>query len=81
MARITTLSMANGQPWWSSKTIWGAIAVLITIVARVFVPDITEAEVGNIITMIVEAIAAIFAIFGRVKAVDVVNPTISGKRV
>lgn len=58
----------QSKPWWQSKTILGALAVLIVLVLREAFPDLKEDDVLNILTLVSQAAASVLAIFGRVKA-------------
>jgi len=58
------------KPWWRSKTILGAIAVLVAFIVRQVTPDaaLDEDAVLNVLTLIGEALGALLVIFGRVTA-------------
>lgn len=54
--------------WWQSRTIWGAVAVLIAELARAFGLEVSEEEVGGLLMQIVTVAGALVAIYGRVQA-------------
>lgn len=67
--------------WWQSKTILGALAVLIATAVRMIVPDaeLEEETFLNLLTMAAQLAGAVLALFGRFKARVLVKP-LRGKR-
>ncbi|MEW6234764.1 MAG: hypothetical protein AB1656_05195 [Candidatus Omnitrophota bacterium] len=64
------------KKWYYSKTIWGAIFVLIGVTAQAtghqFALEDQQTAV-NLVTGIIEAIGGLMAIYGRVKAEGVIK--------
>ena len=57
------------KPWWQSKTIWGAIAVLLAMIADQAGIDIGGSEgASDLLWKGVEFAGAVLAVVGRVKA-------------
>lgn len=62
----------SGEPkvWWQSRTIWGAIVMLVALVVRTTVPgkEFDEDAVLSGVMGVVDAAAALLVIFGRLNA-------------
>lgn len=63
----------TSKPWWQSTTILGALAVVIAMAVRVFVPDLEDKEVLDVLTLVSQLVGAIVAIVGRVRASKVIQ--------
>ena len=63
------------KPWWASKTILGALAVLVATAVRMIAPeaDLGEGEILNVLTLATQFAGALFAIFGRFAARVIVS--------
>lgn len=64
------------KPWYASKTILGAIAVLVALVIRWIVPDadLQDDQVLNVLTLVAQAVGAVVSVFGRVVAREAIAP-------
>lgn len=70
----------QAKRWWQSRTILGALAVLIATVVRFFIPD-TDLESGdflNVLTQASQTAGAVLAIVGRLQAKSRVAVTKKG---
>ena len=68
--------MVEEKNWYESKTIWGAlIAVLASISGAVGLSIETgaQAELAEVMVQMVGAIGALFAIYGRLSATDMIS--------
>ena len=69
------------KPWWQSKTIWGVIVTFLTQILKPFGINLTDAdsaELVNHLLNLVSFIAAIIAIYGRVRASKPIAPKDAG---
>lgn len=57
-------SMTDYKPWYTSKTIWGALAVLLTTVLNIFDVPIAEEHIQELVLIIASAVT----LFGRITA-------------
>lgn len=68
----TLLAKGNEmKQWWQSKTIWGAVVVILGLIAQGFghqISDEDQASLVNLLAQIGESAGALFAIYGRTKA-------------
>jgi len=64
------MSNTDTKTWWQSKTVLGALAVLLALVIRAAAPeaDVGEDDVLGALTHLMEAVGAILALYGRVTA-------------
>lgn len=71
--------MNETKNWWESKTIWGAVVVVIAQLARLFFKiDITDAEQAQLIdalSTIASILGSALVAWGRVSATSTINPT------
>ena len=63
------------KTWYTSKTIWGGIVTLLSVLLSVFGYDVSaedQAQLSNliisIVTVVAGAVGGILAIVGRIKA-------------
>lgn len=56
------------KPWWQSRTILGAAAVLLAQAANALGLDVDEGHITEALTALVSAAGALLAIVGRVRA-------------
>lgn len=63
----------EGKPWYTSRTVWGAIiavvASVIPLVSRMGVEGVTD-DATNIASGIAAVVGGIVAIYGRYKAAE-----------
>lgn len=59
---------AASKPWWQSKTILGALAVLLAAGASAAGIDLDEGTVTETLERVVTAAGAVLAIIGRITA-------------
>jgi hypothetical protein len=64
--------MDQSKPWWASKGLWaGVVAVLTPIIAAAFHVTVSAEDTAtavNLVSGIVESVAGLVAIYGRVSA-------------
>ena len=60
--------MNGDKPWWQSRTIIGIVVMLLAQALKWFNVDIVNAELTDIVTIVMETAGAGLAVYGRVKA-------------
>lgn len=61
----------NTKPWWTSKTIWTAVAALVCAIAGALgteVSDTDTAAAGSGLAMVASGIFSLMSIIGRIVA-------------
>lgn len=68
--------MEPDKHWWQSKTILGAVAVLVATVVRLITgsEDLQEHEILDLLTEGAQLAGALMALFGRFKANGPLQP-------
>lgn len=56
------------KPWWQSRTIIGIAVMLLSQALRYFKVDIVDAELTDMLTLLLDTAGAGLAIYGRVHA-------------
>lgn len=59
------------KSWYESKAIWGAIVVIISVIANLFQISIdtdTQANIVELVMTIIGGVGGLIAIWGRIKA-------------
>jgi len=57
----------RSKPWFMSKSLWGAVVVIVAAAAKVYGVDVGDEQGWLVDLMILNG--GIFALYGRVKAV------------
>lgn len=63
----------NEKPWYKSKTIWGSIVAVLALIAGAFGYNVGPEAQAEIVTGLIGVVGGVFAIYGRIKAVDKVK--------
>lgn len=67
--------MVDEKPWYLSKTIWGSlisVAAAFTGMIGMSLDPATQGEIADALVQIVGAAGALLAIYGRLRATDVI---------
>lgn len=59
--------MQDTKSWWQSKTVWGAVMVVVAMAAQVFGYDVGDGAANA--DAIIAAVGAVIALYGRITAV------------
>ena len=68
--------MIDYKPWYNSKTIWGSIIAIVSVIASVFGVDISTSIQSQLVESALQLVAltgSLIAIFGRLTARDVIE--------
>lgn len=68
--------MLDRKPWYTSKTIWGALVAILATLASMMGFDLDDAAQRQIVEaalQLVTAAGALVAIFGRLVATDFIE--------
>jgi CDP-diglyceride synthetase len=65
--------MKPNKAWYKSKTIWGAIVAILALVAGAFGYSVGQEAQSEVVAAIIGVVGGLFAIYGRIKAVDKVQ--------
>jgi hypothetical protein len=66
------------KPWWQSRTLIGVAVMLLSQILRRWHVDIVDAEISDILTMVLDAVGASLAIYGRINARKALKLTVPG---
>lgn len=71
--------MNSSKPWYASRGIWGSVlGIVLPAFALLFHASITDAQVQELATdaaTIGGAVAAMIALYGRIKATKTIGPS------
>jgi hypothetical protein len=69
-AQVEPNPSPEAKPWWQSKTIQGAVVILVALIARQALGDKapTEGELAQVIDLAASALGIVLVIVGRVTA-------------
>jgi hypothetical protein len=67
--------MVEEKPWYASKTIWGSlisVAAALAAAVGIGLDQTTQGEIADAMVQLVGAAGALFAIYGRLTATDII---------
>lgn len=67
--------MVEEKPWYASKTIWGSlisVAAALAAAVGIGLDQTTQGEIAEAMVQLVGAAGALFAIYGRLTATDII---------
>jgi hypothetical protein len=67
--------MVEEKPWYASKTIWGSlisVAAALATTVGIGIDQTTQGEIAEAMVQLVGAAGALFAIYGRLTATDII---------